>query len=68
MSTLKRFTPEQIQSKALDHVGYGWSARPGTHSSEYTWTEEDTALYMKYYREALEEKRIAEGKPLPPEC
>lgn len=49
----RRYTREEIRSRAEDHVAYGWSSSPGTHRRDILWTAEDTEIYLQEYRAAL---------------
>ena len=49
----RRPTAAFIREKARDCVAYGWTARPGTWSSEIIWTDEDTETYMGEYHAAI---------------
>ena len=55
----RRPTREEIRSRANDHVGYGWTKRPGSWDPNINWTPEDVATYSQDYDELLAKAREA---------
>ena len=47
-----RPTESFIRARAQSHVAYNWSPCPGSHDRNIVWTDEDTAIYLRFYNAA----------------